>query len=274
MNLTPLSSILSGRRQGGADVTFEIPQDWLQGRTSFGGLVSVFAVQAMRDVAAGSWPATVSLRALQTNFIAPVGEGPVVVTAQVLREGKNVRQVQATVKQRDEVCALMVGVFGSDRETVVPPLEPVQPSVPKDHDELRAFPFIPGTRPNFTAHLDMRWGDGAPPFTGTDTWIAALHLRLLDEDAASLPSEIMTVLMADASPTPVLSRFKSPTPASSVSWALELRPLSSGEEMDGWWRADNKAIAAAGGYVNQQSMLWAPSGALAALAYQVVTVYG
>jgi acyl-CoA thioesterase len=274
MNLTPLSSILSGRRQAGSDVTFEIPQDWLQGRTSFGGLVSVFAVQAMRDVAAGSWPDTVSLRALQTNFIAPVGEGPVTVAAQVLREGKNVRQVQATVKQRDEVCALMVGVFGSDRETAVPPLEPMQPSVPKDHDELRAFPFIPGTRPNFTAHLDMRWGDGAPPFTGTETWIASLHLRLLDEDTAALPREIMTVLMADASPTPVLSRFKSPTPASSVSWALELRPLSPSEELDGWWRADNKAIAAAGGYVNQQSMLWAPSGALAALAYQVVTVYG
>jgi len=48
----------------------------------------------------------------------------------------------------------------------------------------------------------------------------------------------MTVLMSDASPTPVLSRFKTPTPASSVSWSLELRPLSLQEPLEGWWRAE------------------------------------
>ncbi len=274
MTLTPLSSILSHRRHQGHDVAFEIPADWLQGRTSFGGLVSVFAVQAMRDVASGSWPDHVSLRALQTNFIAPVEAGIVTVSVHVLREGKTVRQVQATVKQRDEVCALMVGVFGSDRDTAVPALLPTRPAVPKEPVDLPFVPFVEGMRPNFTAHLDLRWGDGAPPFTGVDTWIAALHIRLLDDDAATLPRELMTVLMADASPTPVLSQFRKPTPASSVSWALELRPLAATETLDGWWRADNRAIAASGGYVNQQSMLWAPSGALAALAYQVVTVYG
>ena len=30
-------------------VSFDIPADWLQGRTSFGGLISTLAVQAMRD---------------------------------------------------------------------------------------------------------------------------------------------------------------------------------------------------------------------------------
>jgi hypothetical protein len=63
-------------------------------------------------------------------------------------------------------------------------------------------------------------------------------------------------------------------PTSSVSWALELRALAANETLEGWWRADNHAVAAAGGYINQQSTLWAPSGALAAMAYQVVTVYG
>lgn len=274
MKLIPLSTLLAQRRQAGPEVSFEIPDDWLQGRTSFGGLVSVFAVQAMRDVASGAWPADVSLRALQTNFIAPVEGGIVTVSVQVLREGKSVRQIQAMVKQRDEVCALMVGVFGSDRETAVPPLLPTRPPVVKEPADIPPIGFVEGRRPNFTAHLDMRWGEGAPPFTGTDSWEAALHLRWLDADIASVSRELVTVLMADASPTPVLSRFSKPTPASSVSWSLELRPLAATEPLDGWWRADNRALAASGGYVNQQSMLWAPSGALAALAYQVVAVYG
>jgi len=274
MNLTPLSTLLERRIRGDGRTAFDVPDDWLQGRTSFGGLVSVFAVQAMRDAAGTSWPADVTLRALQTNFIAPVEAGALEVTVQVLREGRNIRQVQALVRQRDAPCALMVGVFGTDRATTLPPLHPVRPAPARSVDELPQHPFTAGRRPNFTAHLDMRWADGGPPFSGSPDWHASIHLRLLDADAATLSPELMTVLMADVSPSPALSHFSEPVPASSVSWALELRRLPDAEVLDGWWRADNRAIAAEGGYVNQQSMLWSPGGTLAALAYQVVTVYG
>ena len=274
MNLTPLSTLLARRERRGGEVQFDVPDDWLQGRTSFGGLVSVFATQAMRDVAATSWPAGVGLRALQTNFIAPVEAGAVSVAVQVLREGRNVRQVQASVRQRGETVALMVGVFGSERESAVPPLLPRRPESVRPMDAVARNPFVPGTRPNFTAHFDMRWSEGTPPFTGGDGQRASIYVRLVDADAAILPPELMVVMMADVSPTPVLSQFTKPTPASSVSWALEPRPLALLEPLDGWWRADNVAVAASGGYVNQQGTLWAPSGALAALAYQVVTVYG
>jgi len=274
MTLTPFSALLARRIAQPREVRFDIPDDWLQGRTSFGGLVSAFAVQGMRDVAAAGWPAEVTLRALQTNFIAPVEQGPLTVTVQLLREGRNVRQVQAQVMQRDELCALMVGVFGSDRASRLAPILPTRPAPAKPVEAITAVPFLPGRRPNFTAHLDMRWADGAPPFSGRHATQASIHLRLLDADAKGLSPELLTVLMADAFPTPVLAQFDQPTPASSVSWALELRPLSSQETLDGWWRADSVAVAMEGGYVNQQAMLWAPSGALAALAYQVVTVYG
>ena len=39
-------------------------------------------------------------------------------------------------------------------------------------------------------------------------------------------------------------------------------------------RVDTDVLAAAGGYSNQVSRLWSPDGELAALGYQVVTVYG
>lgn len=277
MTLTPLSSLLADPRQvDDATLGYSIPEDWLQGRTSFGGLVSVLAVQAMRELAGRAWPRDVGLRSLQTNFIAPVEGGAVEVAVQVLREGRNVRQVQARLMQRGEVCALAVGVFGSPRESSVAAFAPQRPAPARAPEDIAPIPFVPGRRPHFTAHFDMRWSGGAPPFTGApDSRDASIHLRLLDaDDARALSPELMTVMMADVSPTPVLSRFVSPTPASSVSWALELRPLPEGEPLDGWWRADNLALAADGGYVNQQSMLWSPGGTLAGLAYQVVAVYG
>lgn len=274
MDRTPLSTLLGERRQQGHDVHFEVPEDWLQGRTSFGGLVSVFGVQAMRDVASGGWPGDVSLRAMQTNFIAPVQAGHLKLSVAVLREGRNVRQVQATLLQDNITAALFVGVFGAERESVVPQRLPRRPAAAKAVDDIPVHAPPPGVRPQFTAHFDMRWAEGAPPYSGEEDWDASIHIRLRDEDAAAIGPELMTVMMADVSPTPVLSQFSKPTPASSVSWALEMRPLARSEPLDGWWRADNRAICASGGYVNQQSMLWAPSGALAALAYQVVTVYG
>ena len=271
---TPFSTLIAQRQQRGAEVIFDIPDDWLQGRTSFGGLVSALSVQAMHDVAGGGWPEGVTLRALQVNFIAPVGAGPLAVQVQVLREGRSIRQVQALARHGGESAALLVGVFGSDRPTSLAPLRPMRPPPRHAVDELPTIPFVPGTRPNFLLHFDTRWADGERPFSGGTSWHASIHMRLADDDAATLPPELVTVLMADVSPTPALGHFSQPVPASSVSWALELRPLPPGEAIAGWWRADNEALAADGGYVNQRSTLWAPGGRLAALAYQVVTVYG
>ena len=121
---TPLASLLAARTRHETRVSFEVPEDWLQGRTSFGGLISVIAVQAMRDVAGAAWPHDVRLRALQTSFIGPVGQGPVEVAVTLLREGKNVRQVRALVQQAGQTAALLLGVFGSERQPVVAPMSP------------------------------------------------------------------------------------------------------------------------------------------------------
>ncbi|TMH30946.1 MAG: thioesterase family protein, partial [Betaproteobacteria bacterium] len=102
---TPLSALLARCQRRDADVSFDVPDDWLQGRTSFGGLVSTFAVQALRDAVATDWPDGVKLRALQSNFIAPVEQGLLTVSVRLLREGRNVRQVQATVRQGDTMSA-------------------------------------------------------------------------------------------------------------------------------------------------------------------------
>ncbi len=270
---TALSDLLARRVIGDTSVEFDIPEDWQQGRTTFGGLVAALAVQAMRDIAGSGWPTGVQLRALQTSFIGPVGKGTVQVTVQALREGKNVRQIQALVRQGPDTAALLLGVFGSDRETALPRLAPSQPAVAIGPDAAPALPFVPGVAPNFLQHLEMRWAEGGWPFSGSDSWHSRIHLRLRAEGDL-VDAELLTVLLADAPPSPVISRFDRPTPASSVSWELELRPIDAAADLDGFWRVDTDALAADGGYVNQVSRLWTPGGELASLGYQVVAAYG
>lgn len=269
-----LATLLARRERTAERVRFEIDEGWLQGRTTFGGLISALGVQAMRDVAAGSgWSPDVTLRALQTSFIGPVELGPVDVSVQTLREGKSVRQVQATLSQNGQVAALFVGVFAVDRDSSIPRHAPVFVPARAPEAIARTAPTI-GARPSFIRHFDMRWAEGSPPGSGIAEWDARIHLKLLDEDAASLSGELLAVMMADVSPSPASTHLTKPAAASSISWALELQPIAADEAIAGWWRTDNRVAAARGGYINVQSTLWTPGGQLAALAYQVAALYG
>ena len=271
-SVTHLAQLLQSRVQDGQRVRFTVTPDWLQGRTTFGGLLSLLAVQAMRDVCGANWP----LRALQTNFVGPVVAGHFYADIILLRQGKNIRQVQCHVTQEDadgniQVGGVLLGVFGTGRDSTLPALMPQMPEVGKTVDEAMLLPFIPGLTPDFTQHLEFRFGEGGLPFTGAADWFSRTYLRL--RQAQGIDAELMSVLLSDAGPTPALARLNRPAPASSVSWALELRPITDDVAHDGIWRMDKDALAVGEGYVNERTSLWTPSGQLAALGYQVVAVY-
>lgn len=271
-SVTHLAQLLHSRVQDGQRVRFTVTPDWLQGRTTFGGLLSLLAVQAMRDVCGNNWP----LRALQTNFVGPVVAGDFYADITLLRQGKNIRQVQCHVTQEDadgnvQVGGVLIGVFGTGRDSTLPALMPQMPEVSKSVDEAMLLPFIPGLTPDFTQHLEFRFGEGGLPFTGAADWFSRTYLRL--RQAQGIDAELMSVLLSDAGPTPALARLNRPAPASSVSWALELRPITDDVAHDGIWRMDKDALAVGEGYVNERTSLWTPSGQLAALGYQVVAVY-
>ncbi len=272
-----LYALLQQRQVQGQTMRFPVTACWQQGRTVFGGLMAALAVQAMRDIAGAAWPADVALRALQTNFIGPMGAGTGEIEVHTLREGKNVRQVQATLRQNGEMAAVFVGVFGSPRDSRLPALEPEMPALPAAPESLTPLPYIPGLTPAFTQHIDFRLAQGSLPYMGGSGWETSFYMRLhdgeIDPRTAHL-DEVLAVMFADAAPTPALSRLSGPAPASSVSWALELRPLRPGVAAQGWWRVDKEALAVREGYVNERSALWAPDGTLAAYGYQVVSIYG
>ncbi|ACY13808.1 acyl-CoA thioesterase [Haliangium ochraceum] len=274
------SEILAARAERGDAISFPIREDWLQGRTAFGGLLSALAVAAMRQRLAVDTP----LRALQVNFIGPVPAGELACRPRLLRQGKNVCQAQCELYAGDTLSGIVVAVFGSARETAVAERAPARPPLAKGPDEFPAMPFLPGLTPNFTQHVEMRWAEGAPPFSGGKSWNSSIYLRLR-ESLAQVPRELVVVLLSDGPPTPLLSHFRKPVMASSVSWSLELPPLSAdatgdaptsadADRADGWFRIDLEAVSAAEGYTNQSARLWTPEGALASLGSQVVAVFG
>ncbi len=261
------SQILAARSRQENIITFTTTDDWAQGRTMFGGFLSALAVQAMRDLAGSDWP----LRALQTNFIGPVAVGEVQIKVELLRQGKNIRQVKATVLSNHEVAGLMLGVFGAARESELPVFMPAQPASQRSFDDAAVLPFFPGIAPNFLKNLGMRWAEGAFPYTNSPSRSSKIYVQLKGD---TIDAELATVMLTDAPPTPMISGFDRPVPASSVSWSLELRVPADVTTSEGWWRIDMTTQGASEGYTNEQSALWTPDGRLAALGYQVVAVYG
>jgi acyl-coenzyme A thioesterase PaaI-like protein len=262
---TPFSVLISRIRAGEGASTLDVPEDWLQGRTLFGGLQAVVGLAAMRSLAPDA-----PLRSLQVTFLAPVPGGMVTSRARILRSGKSATHVEARIVDGDNTLAMMVGVFGLPRTSAVT-LRPQQPRVtPQDPVEL---PFVPGVAPNFTQHFKARWISGGRPWSGIQKPDSVTELAMRDEGNAT---ESHVIAMADFLPPIALSYLKTPVAAASLTWMLELltEDVSSlSLPLDGW-RIDATMTAAHGGYINQSSMLWGPGGIPVALGRQTMVVFG
>jgi acyl-CoA thioesterase len=260
-----LTALLAQSRADGDGLIFNISDDWLQGRTAFGGLQAAMAITAMRLLV----PATIPLRVLQTTFIGPVPQGEVRVRAQVLRTGKSVTHAQAQIEVGGAVACLAVGVFGSARASSLGIDNCVYPQLPAA-ESLRDMPLLPGVTPSFLQHTQLRWARSTPPFTGAPDAHTGTYIRL-DEPVRS---EAHLAALTDIIPTPALSMLKQPAPASSLTWTLELLRNDFTETENNWWLMDAEVTYGADGYLSQTALLWDAQRRPMALSRQTVTVFG
>jgi len=260
---TPFSVLMAQVRARDGEASVDVPEDWLQGRTLFGGLQAAIALAAMRSVAPSA-----PLRSLQATFIAPVIGGVVRATAKVLRSGKSATHVEARIVDGDNTLGLYVGVFGLARPSAVtlrPMQQPVASPQPID------YPYIAGERPPFKQHFTARYVVGSPPFTGTSQSENVLELSMKDTGNAT---EGHVLSMADYISPIAFSGLRTPTMGASLSWMLEmLTDDVSMLPLDGW-RVDAQLVAAADGYTHQSLVLWGPGGVPVALGRQTMVVFG
>jgi acyl-coenzyme A thioesterase PaaI-like protein len=259
-----LSAWIDSASLGEGFATALVTDDWLQGRSAFGGLQAVTAWLAMRTLVPGTMP----LRALQMNFIAPVPAGALQAEANVLRVGKSVTQVEARLLAGGQRCASAVGLFGAARASQLVH-RPVRPDVtcgqPVD------FPFRAGITPAFTQHFSARWLRGSPPFSGGSSRESVVELALHDTGTCS---EAHVLAIADFIPPVALSMLSAPTPGSSLAWMLELSALDYAAMPLSGWRIDSEMVAAGEGYTSQSNRIWGPKGDLVALSRQSMVVFG
>ncbi|HXF79518.1 MAG TPA: thioesterase family protein [Usitatibacter sp.] len=259
---TPYSELMSQVEVRPGESRVVVPDDWLQGRTLFGGLQAAIALKAMRTLAPQA-----PLRSMQVTFVGPVPGGPVQARARVLRSGKNTTHVEARIVDGEETLATMVGVFGLARASSVNVL-PAQPAVPAGKPiEMR---YVQAAVPAFTQHFKARWLHGGPPFTGATERDNVIELGMRDPARAS---EYHVLAMADFIPPIALSFLTERAAAASLNWMLELLVDDVGALPLEGWRLDAHMVAAGEGYTHQSLELWGPGGLPVALGRQTMVVF-
>lgn len=242
----------------------ELHESWRQGRAAYGGLLGAHALQAMQALVD---PVRLA-RSLQVVFVAPLDDGPLRVSSTLLRAGRSVSLAQAQITQGGRLLLTASAAFGSDRPSAIE-VRPASAPPFKPPSDCMAMPFLPGITPSFTQHLDYRWVDGGFPFMGHPTPDITGYCR---HKAPVQDPALALVGLADAWPAPVLPLAKGPTPASSVTWNLQLLQLPKVPH-DAWWTMIYEADHAQAGMSTVTGRLHAPDGSLAALSTQLVVVF-
>jgi acyl-CoA thioesterase len=222
-------------------------EDWLQGRTMYGGLSAAFCLEsASRQL--GELP---PLRSAQFSFVGPAAD-TVMIRPMVLRKGKSTVFVGVDLFSEIGFATRATLCYGAARTSAISYGSLAAPKVPEPDTCPPFFRKIPGL--NFIQHFEGRFAGGHPPFSESEQPTFALWLRHRDEARPTSISAL--VALTDAPPPAALVKFERPSgPISTMTWGVDL--LTDGiETRDGWWLLETRAESIRDGYSSQATTLW------------------
>ena len=249
--------------------------DWCAPMLPQGGVVAAVALRAMRaelDVPEQR------LRSVTAVFAAQVRTGPVEIDVAVLRRGRSMSQLMATVRSPGESAGCTtIAVFGDVRPgfeftELVPPVVPppeacwsFRDSMPADFQRRMTFPYWDHVESR-TAIGHAPWHDWAPTTSEKAYWYRFDDPPVVDGGRLD---PLAVVTLCDTMPGAVGERMGPDVPF----WlppSADLTVHLVGDAGPGWLLAHNRARTAGDGYASVEMSLWDPERGLIAHATQVM----
>ena len=240
-----------------------IPDDWLQGRTAYGGASAAIALHCAMQSDDDLPP----LRSAQVSFIGPLS-GPILVTAHRLRRGRNAAFIQADIESE---AGLGLGlrctfVFMRAIESAIDHQTTIVPAFPRPGPEDRVYngtAKVPFTRQ--FEYVDRRDADDQGPAE----WLR--WTRLVKREGLDPMVELIAI--GDCLPPAAVRLLSAPAPISSMTWILNVLGPQPATD-DGWWLLRANADYARAGSSSQQMGIWNTRGEMVAEQMQSVAIFG
>jgi acyl-CoA thioesterase len=244
--MADFTALMASIATSGSGCSVTVTEDWLQGRTIYGGLSAALCLEAVARHASDLPP----LRSAQLAFIGPA-TGHLTMQPTVLRRGKSTVFVGADLNGEDGLTTRAVFCFGAARQSAVRHDAIVAPTVPEPDASPQFFRDIPGL--NFVKNFDGRLAGGSFPFSKGPEPAMTLWLRHRDEKV--VPSIVPLVALADAPPPASMVLFDTFGRISTMTWAIDML-TDRIETDDGWWLVRTAAENAGDGYSSQSITVW------------------
>jgi hypothetical protein len=232
-----------------------IAEEWMQGRTAYGGVSAAIALIAAKAL----YPDLPPLRSTQVAFVGPLS-GEVVATPVLLRRGKNSAFIGVDVAGAEGIGLRALFLFMANRDSSIrygaSDISP--PTMPE------AAPINgAGLGPGFLGNFDFaKVGEPLP-----GNWLRWARLK----QHAALDPEVELIAVADALPPAAMSAAKAWGPISTTTWQLNV--VGSPVTREGWWLLGADLLHAANGNSSQSMTIWNRDGAAVATATQSVAIF-
>lgn len=246
---------------GPAVVRFEAPvrTGWEIGQVSNGGYLLALAARAMSEVVERP-PLTVT-----GHFVSPAPPGPAAVDVEVVRSGRRLATLRATLHRHGRPLVALLGTFGTAPQGEATRIDGAPPVLePYEASRAIAAPAEPPF-PTINDRLASRLGRGDDGFRfGTPTGRAEVAGWFAFADGGPI-DELALLLAADAFPPPV---FNSGLPMAWVP-TVELTVHVRAVPAVGPLRALFRSRFISGGLLDEDGELWDESGRLVAQSRQL-----
>jgi len=257
-----LDEVLGGLRPEGTGLSADLPDNWLQGRTAYGGLSAAIVVETALRRLNPPQP----LRAAQFAYVGPAS-GRLVATPTVLRQGKSSLFAAVDLVGDAGLAVRATLVFGAarapglDHDGIPPPSAP-QPETCKPH-------FEPGAGPRFAGNFDARRVTG-PSTTGLVRPSLTVWIRNGSGPIAHGLAGLFA--LADASPSPALQLLGGPARLSTMVWSVDVL-TEAVSSRDDWWLLQSDAERVVDGISAQSIRLWDRDGRAVLASRQTNALY-
>lgn len=264
MSGSNFASLLSSMEADAGSYSMVLPDDWLQGRTAFGGLSAALCW----DAAQRADDALPPLRSAQFAFVGPAG-GRLRIEPTLLRRGKSSAFYSVDLHGDDTLAVRGLLCFGASRPSSLDQVDLPAPAVPS-WDDCPTY-FETSDQRRFLEHFDSRFAAGARPFTAGAKPEMVVWLRHRD---TATPSTIAPLIaLADALPPAAIVNFQpGGGPISTMTWSIDV--LSDApRSASGWWLVRSTAQTAVNGYSAQDMVVWDDQGAPVLAMRQTVAIF-
>ncbi len=240
-----------------------ITEDWMQGRTTYGGLSSALALTAVKQAFPGEQP----LRSALISFIGPVA-GECDIAVRQVRESKSSRFVMAEVTSESGYGTHALFTFSNARASHVDHSNLPMPAIAAP-EELQPLPIHP-MRPAFPRHFDMRPSNGPELLMGQDEAEILAWVRY--DEQPTVDVDVSLLALGDALPPAALHLFRQFGPVSSMNWTVHML-VDQPQTRDDWWLLHSRAEHSQRGFSVQEMTIWNRDGEAVARGGQGVGIF-